>query len=175
MWQNFVEIFTGPFSWLTITLIVIGIVLCVIEASIPGFGVFGICGILCEVGAIVTNAIVSGDPIQVLILFLLVTLIVLLIFLLFVRSARFGVLGKTPIVENRPSISENYGKEQEQKLKELVGKEGIATTECRPIGKVRINQDTYEVRSKSTMIKKGEVVKVVSIEDSTIIIDKLSY
>ena len=175
MWESFVQIFTGPFSWLTITLICVGIVLCLIEAVMPGFGIFGILGIMCEVGAVVTNAIVSGDPIQVLILFLLVTLITLLIFLLFVRSARFGVLGKTPFVENRSSISVNYGKDQVKKLNELVGKEGIATTECRPIGKVRINQEIYEVRSKNTMIKKGEVVRVIEIEDTIIVVDKLSY
>ena len=175
MWESFVQIFTGPFSWLTITLICVGIVLCLVEAVMPGFGIFGILGIMCEVGAVVTNAIVSGDPIQVLILFLLVTLITLLIFLLFVRSARFGVLGKTPFVENRSSISVNYGKDQVKKLNELVGKEGIATTECRPIGKVRINQEIYEVRSKNTMIKKGEVVRVIEIEDTIIVVDKLSY
>ena len=175
MWESFVQIFTGPLSWLTITLIGLGIVFCIVEAVIPGFGIFGILGIMCEVGAVVTNAIVSGDPIQLLILFFLVTLITLLIFLLFVRSARFGVLGKTPFVENRASISENYGKEQAKKLSELVGKEGITTTECRPIGKVRINQEVYEVRSKNSMIKKGEVVRVVEIEDAMIVVDKLSY
>ena len=175
MWESFIEIFTGPFSWITITLMVVGIVLCIIEAAMPGFGVFGILGIICEVGAVVTNAIVAGDPIQVLILFLLVSLITLLIFLVFVRSARFGILGKTPLVEKRTSISENYGAEQEKELNELVGKEGIVTSSCRPIGKVRINQDVYEVRSNSALINKGEVVKVVAIEDMAIIVDKISY
>lgn len=175
MWANFVEIFTGPMSWLTITLMVVGMILCLIEAIVPGFGIFGILGILCEVGAVVTNAIVSGDPIQVLILFLLVTLVTLLIFLLFVRSAKFGVLGKTPFVENRTAIAVDYGKEQEEKLKQLLGKEGITTTECHPTGKIRINQDFYEVRSKGSMIQKGEVVKVIDVDDSVLIVEKITY
>ena len=175
MWESFVEIFTGPMAWLTIVLMIVGIVLCIVEALMPGFGVFGVLGILCEIGAVVNNAICSGDPIQALILFLLVALIVMLIFLIFVRSAKFGILGKTPLVENRTSISTNYGKEQREKLLELVGREGITITECRPVGKIRLNQDVYEVRSKNTMIQKGEVVKVVDIDDVEIIVDKINY
>ena len=122
MWESFVQIFTGPLSWLTITLIGVGIVLCIVEATIPGFGIFGILGILCEVGAVVTNAIVSGDPIQVLILFLLVTLITLLIFLIFVRSARFGVLGKTPLLKIVLQSQKTMAKNKKRNLMNLLAK-----------------------------------------------------
>ena len=35
MWESFVQIFTGPLSWLTITLIGLGIVFCIVEAVVP--------------------------------------------------------------------------------------------------------------------------------------------
>lgn len=175
MWAEFVEIFTGAYSWLTITLMCVGLVMCLIEAIVPGFGFFGIFGILCEVGAVVTNAVVSQKPIQVLILILLLALLTMLIFLLFVRSARYGILGKTPIVENKTTIPQDYGKKAEEDLRALIGKEGITLTECRPVGKVRIGTDIYEVSAKSNLIAKGDVVKVVDTNGSAIYVDKIQF
>lgn len=175
MWNDFIAIFTSSFSWLTITLMAVGLVFCVIEAIVPGFGVWGVLGILCEIASVVVHAVFSADPAQVIILFLIITLLVLLIVLLFVRSARFGLLGKTPIVENKTAIPIDYVKQADKELAGLVGKEGITITSCKPVGKMRLNQDVYEVYSKGTMIEKGEVVKVVEIEDATIYVDKLSY
>ena len=175
-WNEFVSIFTGEFAWLTILLMVVGMVLCIIEAIVPGFGIFGISGILCEVGAVVVNAtLCNGSPLQVLILILIITLVTLLIFLLFVRSARFGLLGKTSIVENKSSIPSDYGKEDTQKLKELIGKEGILVTECHPVGNVRIGDEVFEVSSKGGIIPKGDVVKVVAVENNIIYVSKITY
>lgn len=175
-WSEFAEIFTGEFAWLTITLMVIGMILCIIEAIVPGFGIFGISGIIAEVCAVIVNAtLCHGTPMQVFILILLITLVTLLIFLIFVRSARFGLLGKTPIVENKTAIPENYGEKDETELKKLIGKDGITITECKPIGKIRIGGDIYEVSAKDTMILKDEVVKIVAVEDNTIYVSKITY
>mgnify|MGYP001625090626 CR=1 FL=1 len=175
-WTEFVNIFVGEFAWLTITLMVLGMILCIIEAVVPGFGIFGISGIVCEVGAVVVNAtLCNGTPMQVFILILLITLFTLLIFLLFVRSARYGLLGKTPIVENKTAIPNDYGKQDQAKLKELIGKEGILITECHPIGKMRIGDVIYDVSSKDAMIAKGVVVKVIAVEDAIIYVNKAVY
>ena len=175
-WAEFVNIFVGDFAWLTITLMVAGFVLCIVEAMFAGFGVFGVSGILCEVGAVVVHAtLCKGSPIQVLILVLLITLVTLLIFLLFVRSARFGLLGKTPIIQNKTAIPNNYGKDDQDNLKKLIGKEGIIISECRPVGKLRINDNVYEVCSKDSLIAKGEVAKIIDVEDTIIYVSKLTY
>lgn len=175
-WSEFASIFVGEFAWLTITLMVVGMVFCVIEAIVPGFGIFGILGIMCEVAAVVVHAtLCSGTPMQILILILLIVLVTLLIFLLFVRSARYGLLGKTPLVENKTAIPTNYGEKETEKLKSLIGKEGITTTECKPLGKMRIGEDIYEVCSKNSLILKGDVVKVVDVEDSIIYVSKITY
>ena len=175
-WAEFVNIFVGEFAWLTITLMVVGFILCIIEAVMPGFGVFGISGMVCEVAAVVIHAtLCKGSPIQILILILLITLITLLIFLLFVRSARFGLLGKTPMVQNKTAIPNNYGKETQENLKKLIGKEGIIINECRPVGKMRINESVFEVSSKDSLIAKGEVARVVEVEDAIIYVSKITY
>ena len=155
---------------------VVGFILCIIEAAMAGFGVFGISGMVCEVAAVVINAtLCKGSPIQVLILIVLITLVTLLIFLLFVRSARFGILGKTPIIQNKTAIPNNYGKEDQENLKKLIGREGIIINECRPIGKIRINDDVYEVSSKDSLIAKGEVAKIVEVDGSIIYVSKITY
>ena len=175
-WSEFVSIFTGEFAWLTITLMAVGLILCIVEATIPGFGVCGITGIVCEIASVVIHAtLCKGSPLQILILILLITLVTLLIFLLFVRSARFGMLGKTPIIQNKTAIPENYGKEAQEELKKLLGKEGIIVSECRPVGKMRINENIFEVSAKDALIEKGEVAKVVAVEDAIVYVNKITY
>lgn len=177
LWKEFEQIFIGQFAWLTVTLMVIGLILCLVEAIIPGFGFFGISGIICEIASVVVHALLcKGSAVQVVILVLLLLLLTLLLFLIMVRSAKHGILGKTPLVENNTAIPVNYGEKDEEKLKSLIlGKEGITLTDLHPVGKIRINQDVYEVCSKGSLIQKGEVVKVVDIEDSIIYVSKLNY
>jgi len=102
-------------------------------------------------------------------------LVILLLFLIFVRSAKYGLLAKSAIAENKTALPKDFKDKAEKELSALVGKEGLAITECRPVGKIRIEQETYEAQSIGTVIKKGEVIRVVSIEDARIMIDRLIY
>lgn len=174
LWTDFTNLFT-QMHWVVILLLCLGIVFCIIEAIVPGFGFFGIMGILCEVAGVVVHAVISGSAFQVLCLALIIILIVVLIFLLFIRSAKHGLLSKTAIVENETALPSDYRQKAEDELKALIGKEGLAITECRPVGKIRIDQETYEAQSVGRVIPKGDVVKVVAIEDARIMIDKLTY
>ena len=85
------------------------------------------------------------------------------------------MLNKTPIVQNNTSIPQDYGEQEEESLKKLVGKEGIIVSECRPIGKMRINDSVYQVSAKDSLIAKGEVAKVIDVEDSIIYVNKIVY
>lgn len=159
--------------WIVILLICAGIVLCIVESVLPGFGVFGILGLICEVVAIVVHAIISGSALQIFFLILLLVIVTLIIFILFARSARKGWISKSPIVENDTAIPTDYREKTEKELSQLIGKNGIALTDCRPVGKIRVGKNTYEAQSiASTMIQKGDGVKIVAIEDARIIIDR---
>lgn len=173
-WTELANLFT-QMHWIVILLLCLGVICCIIEAVIPGFGFFGISGILCEIAGIVVHAIISGSPVQVFFLILIIVLITLIIFLLFVNSAKRGILAKSAIVENKTALPKDYKEKTESKLKALIGKEGLALTECRPVGKIRIGQDTYEAQAVGKVIQKGEVIKVVSIEDARIMIDNITY
>ena len=171
---EFVSLFTGM-HWVVALLLCAGIALCIIEAVVPGFGIFGIFGILSAIGGIVTHAIISGSVLQVFFLVLLVMVVVGLLFLLFIHSAKYGLLAKSALVENKSSIPADFKEKTVKELSSLIGQEGLTLTECKPVGKIRVGQNTYEAQAKSAIIKKGEVIKVISIEDARIIIDKLTY
>ncbi len=173
-WAEFTGLFANMHVAVTL-LLALGIILCIVEAVVPGFGVFGIMGILCEIAGIVVHAVISGSVVQVFLLIVILLLITSLLFLLFIRSAKYGLLAKSAIVENKPSIPNDYKLKAENELKPLIGQEGLTLTECRPVGKIRIGQNTYEAQSKSSIIEKGNVIKVVAIEDARIIIDKITY
>ena len=168
-WSEFVDIFTGEFAWITIVLMVAGLILCLIEAILPGFGIFGTFGILCEVASVIVHAtLCNGTAIQIIILVLLLTLVTLLIFLLVVRSARYGLLGRTPLVDNSTAVPINYAEQEDERLREFIGKEGALVTDCKPMGKAKIDGEIIEVCSKDSVIAKGQKIKVVDIEDSII-------
>ncbi len=173
-WTEFVSLFTNM-HWVVILLLSFGVVLCIVEAAVPGFGVFGLLGIACEVAGIIVHAVVSGSVLQVFILLILLVLVTCLLFLLFIRSAKHGLLAKSALVENRPSIPKDYKEKTEKELKTLIGQEGLTLTSCRPVGKIRIGENTYEAQAKSSIINKGCVIKVIAIEDARIIIDRILY
>ena len=173
-WGEFVNLFT-QMHWVVVLLLCLGIAFCIVEAIVPGFGFFGITGILCEIGGIVVHAVISGSVAQVFFLVLLIVLVVGLLFLIFIRSAKYGLLAKSALVENKPSIPNDYKEKAEKELAKLIGQEGLTLTECKPVGKIRIGQNSYEAQSRGMLIQKGEVIKVVAIEDARIMIDKITY
>lgn len=172
--MEFVSLFTNM-HWIVAVLLCVGVVLCLLEAIVPGFGVFGILGMLAEISGIVVHAIFSGSAVQVLLLVAIIMLILGLLVFLFLHSAKKGLLAKSALVENKPTIPVDYAKKTEQELLILVGKEGLTLTDCRPVGKIRIGENSYEATCKGSLIAKGEVIKVVAIEDARIVIDKITY
>ena len=169
MWQEIVNLFTTT-SWIIWVLIAVGLVLCIVEGIVPGFGVFGVIGIMCEIGAVVCQAIFTNSVPQVLLLILFNALTTIIIFLIFVFSAKHGLIGRTALVENKSSVPYNYG--VDKKFTKLIGKRGTTVSVCRPVGKVKIDGRILEAISVGTMIEKNVQVKVVKIKDNTIYINK---
>lgn len=158
-------------SWIVALLLVVGLVFCFIEAVVPGFGVNGILGIVSFIAAIVCHAIFSGSIVQVFIIVLLVILIFVLIFLVFIRSAKYGILGKSALVENKTAIPTDYV-ETSKDLKNLIGKQGIVTNECRPVGKMKIGDEIFEVLSNE-LIEADCMAEVKEIKDNKLYVKKI--
>ena len=66
-----------------------------IECFIPDFGFFGITGLVCLVGGIVANAVLTKSIAQTLFLIALFAVVLFILFLIFIRSAKYGLIKAT--------------------------------------------------------------------------------
>jgi membrane-bound ClpP family serine protease len=60
----------------------------------------------------------------------------------------------------------------DEKLSELLGKEGVAITNLRPSGTVLIEKGRIDVVTRGDYIEKGETVKVLKVEGSRVVVGK---
>ncbi len=167
-----------------ILLFIVGLILLVVEIFvIPGFGVFGIIGIVLIVASLVLAMIFninfnfSFTPSGVIfqkIMLVLVSLTVgfgLSIWLgrkLILANTRFGSIAlKTELSKEDGYISQGEG------YFHLVGKEGIAETILRPSGKIQIDGNQYDAVAIYGIIEKDTPIKVLKFENSQLVVQKI--
>lgn len=165
--MEFVEFFT-QMHYAVVILLVLCVVLLIIEAVMPGFGIWGISGIVCGVGAVVCEAIFTKSLFDVFMMIFLILLLFTIIFITFSLWLGKGGFKKTPFVETKSALPENYKSSED--LSGLVGKTGKVTSLCKPSGRAVIDGKVYPVRSIGENIAEGENVVVVEIKDNTILI-----
>lgn len=165
--MGFTEFFT-QMHWAVIVLLAAALIFLIVELILPGFGVCGISGIVCGVAAVICEAIFTKSLFCVFFLIFLILLVFIILFAIFSFSLNKGFLKKTPLIENETALPSGYGKDE--KILNLVGKEGKITSICKPVGKAEIDGCTYTVRSAESTIYKGEKVVVVAIKDGAIIV-----
>lgn len=171
-WSEITKLVTQT-SWIVFGLLGLGIVLCLIEAVIPSYGAVGISGLLCLVAGIVVHAILSGSVLQVVIMLAIVILVLILIILLFIRSAKYGILGKSALVENHTALPTNYCDDSNNINISMIGQVGVVVTECRPIGKMQFGDEIVDVLSRDDFLSVGEKAKVVDVVGNNIYVEKL--
>ena len=170
MWAELTQIFTSM-QWYVIVLLCIGVLFVFIECFVPGFGFFGISGLSSIAAGIITHAVLTKSIIQVVGLMLIFSLVLIVLFLLFIRSAKYGLLGKTPFVENKTAVPVDYDKKSD--FKDLVGKVGVATTTFNPSGKFVIDEQIFDgVIQSGELVEDGEYVKVIAVEGNHIFLKK---
>ena len=168
--MEFVEIFT-EMGWIPALLLCLGLVFMVVEVFVPGFGFFGITGIISIIAGIIVRIVQGLNLTQCLTLILLVLGFFIVAFVFMIYSAQYGILGRTGLFETRSSISADYNK-VDKELRKLVGKSGRAVGVLNLGGKAKINGKIYDVVSRNSYIEDGAHIKVVEIKDNTIIVRK---
>lgn len=168
--MEFVEIFT-QMSWIAALLLIVGSVFLLVEVFIPGFGFFGITGILSLIAGVVVRICQGLNLTQSIALILIGLLFFVVASMIMIGSASHGLLGKTGLFERRSTISEDYNQVGKQ-YRKLVGKSGKAITKIGLAGKAKINGKIYDVMSINSYIEVGQHVKVVEIKDNTIMVRK---
>ena len=166
MWQDIVGLFTemGPIPAVLLT---VGIIFCIIEMFQPGVGFFGISGSIAILAGIVLRFIYGFNLAQLFVLVLIIAVILAIAGILIVRSAKKGVLSRSAFVNINTAVPVNFNNKE---LEKHIGKTGVTTTECKPIGKAEIDGCEYEVISQGEFIIKGMPVEVIQINSNNLVV-----
>ncbi len=142
---------------IAITLVVVGFLLIVVEAFVPGFGVFGIMGVISTFAGIVLGVMYVEN-------FWIVIIITIIAFGVFIKFFKFP---KTLVLEEKSE------KDIADDKAYLVGKEGVVVSVLKPVGKCLIDERYFECYSVEGIINKDTKVVVKEIIDNKIMVKEV--
>jgi membrane-bound serine protease (ClpP class) len=158
----------GDWSLLTAFLYVMGIVLLLVEALMPGFGIAGISGVVLVVASVV---MISSSFFQaVLIMIGTIAVAVLLIIALYKLGYGKGFM-KAMILNTEQKNEEGYV--SAKGYEEYLGMRGTVITPLRSAGTVLINEKRIDAVSEAEYINKDVEVEVIKIEGSRIVVRRV--
>jgi membrane-bound serine protease (ClpP class) len=163
-------------SIIEILLFIIGVILIVLEIFvIPGFGIFGILGIIFMVGGLFLGLIsdfhlidwniISLAIIQLGLTFLFTAIVVFFLLKFLPKTEIWNKL----ILNAQVASKSGYG--AKAAFEHLVGIQGIAFTDLRPSGTALINGNRVDVVTEGDFIKNGTEIIVKSVEGSKVVVD----
>jgi membrane-bound serine protease (ClpP class) len=166
-------------SVIEIILFIAGVILLLVEVFVvPGFGVFGILGIIFMVaglflGLIADFPLVDWDDISFAIIQLALSFVATFV-LIYILSK---ILPKTN-VWNRLILMKNLEEKSgyttsDPDFSHLVGETGVAMTDLRPSGTIVINEKRYDVVTGGEFLDNGTEVKVVEVEGSKVVVRQI--
>ena len=157
-------------EWLIpiIICVLAGVILLIVEAFMPGFGVPGISGIILLLAGVAMTwyeygAMVGlGTTVAVLALVGVAISVSL-------KSASSGRLSKSDLILNDTETppSENAD------MQLLVGKEGVVKTTLRPVGTAEFDCGKLHVTSDGEYVSEGQKVRIVRVEGTQIFVNKI--
>ncbi len=173
---------TGLASNLEVVIFILGIILLAVEIFvIPGFGVFGILGIVCILAGL-TMGMLPNDQFDFTFVSSGKLFTALLTVILAAIVATVLIFTLTPKVNQWESFSKISLASTQQKSdgytssfysNDLLGKQGISHTRLMPSGKVLIDDEMYDAYSRGEFIDKGEKIQVISTEGTSIRVKKV--
>ena len=152
-------------SIVSIIFFVIGVGLLVVEMFEPGFGFFGVFGLLSLIACIFITADTVAHGLMLTAIFFVIILIMLGIFLALVSK---GKLPGKLILKEAETLEQGFSGTEDMTY--LMGKTGVVVTICRPVGNVDSDGVRLEVVTKGEFIEKGEKVEVVEIEGNRVVV-----
>lgn len=165
-----------------IIMFIVGFILLAVELFvIPGFGVFGVLGVIFILGGLVLGMLPNQDfnfdfvPASQLFGALLTVIIaalasVGLVFWLTPKVNQWGAFSTITLAstqERTDGYTSNFYSES------LLGKEGIVHSRLRPSGRVEIEGEIFDASSRGDFIDQGEKIIVISTEGTSLKVKKL--
>lgn len=153
----------------------LGLIFVIIEIFNPGFGFFGIAGIILLLVGMVLRVTDngSGSPLLQLLLLILITAIVCIAaFIIMAVSAKKGWLSRTPFVMNESAVSKGITAGTSD-YTSLIGKEGKTVSTLRPSGIAEIEGNRYDVVALGEFIDPDKAIRVESVEGVRIVVKEI--
>jgi len=162
------NIAAGMAEYWVLILFVFGIAMLLVEAFIPGLGIFGATGLISTLAAIVLAAV----SIQTGLIMLVIALVLSVAFSVFAFRyfAGRGAL-RHIILSAEEKADQGYVAPRDQS--KLTGKEGIAITSLRPSGTAEIEGKRVDVVSEGSYVPAGEKLVVERVEGVRVIVRPL--
>jgi len=161
---EFLALFTN-ISIISIILFVAGIGLIIVEMFEPGFGFFGVLGVIL---LIIDVFFTAQTVMQGIILTAIFFAIIVIILSIFLTMASKGRLPKRLILQESTSAEAGFSGTEDMNY--LLGKTGTVVTICRPVGNVDFDGVKLDVVSRGEYIEKGTVVEVIEVEGNRIVV-----
>ena len=147
---------------------IFGVILLVVEAFMPGFGLPGISGIALQVAAVVITYLNHG-AVAALGMTLIILSIIAIAISVSLHSAAKGKLSKSKLILNDVESNE-AGYRSTEDLEIFLGREGATTTVLRPTGMADFDGVRLNVTSEGEFVPAGERVRIVRVEGSRILV-----
>lgn len=165
-------------SIMDILLFVVGVALLLVEIFvIPGFGIFGIIGIILIVGGLFMGIIsdfplIESSMLSIAIIQLAGSFVLSAIVIYFLaKTLPKSTMWNNLILEK--GINATSGYTSQKSIHNLLGKSGIALTDLRPAGTAIFDEIRYDVVSQGDYIVKNSKVEVIKEEGSKIVVKLL--
>ncbi len=158
--------FVGNLTFWPVFFLIVGTVMFAIELYVPGFGFFGISGIVCYVIAIIMTARTVEEFFAMLVILLAVLAVLTTVVLVLFSK------GKVPrSIVLQDSISEKAtGVQAENDITLFVGMRGKAVSALRPSGICDINGVRLDVITEGEYIEINTPVIVTKVEEGRLIV-----
>ncbi len=153
-------------------LFVVGLVLLLVEAFvIPGFGVTGVAGIIAVCFSVIL--VFGGIYSALTAIASIITYSVIMSGLVYWWGPKFRVFDRF-VLKEEMATDQGFIAADNSVFDHLLNLEGIATSPCRPSGKVQIGDERYDAVSDGDFIEKGARVVVRKVEGTKIIVRQLN-
>ena len=157
-------------EWLIpiIICVLAGVILLIVEAFMPGFGVPGISGIILLLAGVAMTWYEYGAMVGLGTTVAVLALVGVAISVSH-KSASSGRLSKSDLILNDTETppSENAD------MQLLVGKEGVVKNTLRPVGTAEFDCGKLHVTSDGEYVSEGQKVRIVRVEGTQIFVNKI--
>lgn len=159
---------TGNAEMIHIALFIIGIILLLVEALLPSFGIIGIAGIISVISGVVMAANNTENAMISLGIAMLISIIIVAVVAWYFKHK--GIWNKF-VLKEQTSTETGYVSQPSQE--HLVGKIGITVTPLRPAGIAMIDDERIDVVSGGEFIGADVSIKVILVEGTRVVVRQI--